>query len=126
MPGSFTWDEEAQGWVWMMFNAFQWDLDWSNPAVLEEFAEMICFLANAGAEVFRLDAIAFLWKRRGTSCQNQPEVHALTQAQPRRGPYRLPRGGVQGRGDGRPQDLLAYSARGATTAGSATSRTTTP
>ena len=28
----------------------------------------------------RLDAIAFLWKRMGTDCQNQPEVHALTQA----------------------------------------------
>jgi amylosucrase len=30
--------------------------------------------------VLRLDAIAFLWKRMGTSCQNQPEVHQLTQA----------------------------------------------
>jgi amylosucrase len=37
-------------------------------------------LANLGVEVLRLDAIAFLWKRLGTSCQNQPEVHALTQA----------------------------------------------
>ena len=30
--------------------------------------------------MFRLDAIAFTWKRMGTNCQNQPEVHALTQA----------------------------------------------
>ena len=30
--------------------------------------------------MFRLDAIAFIWKRLGTSCQNQPEVHDLTQA----------------------------------------------
>src|SRR5690606_3545218 len=37
-------------------------------------------LANQGVEVLRLDAIAFLWKRMGTSCQNQPEVHQLTQA----------------------------------------------
>ena len=29
--------------------------------------------------MFRLDAIAFLWKRLGTNCQNQPEVHDLTQ-----------------------------------------------
>ena len=27
-----------------------------------------------------VDAIAFLWKRMGTACQNQPEVHAITQA----------------------------------------------
>ena len=79
-PGSFTWDDEVEGWVWTTFNDYQWDLDWSNPDVLVEMAEIICFLANAGTEVFRLDAIAFLWKRRGTDCQNQPEVHALTQA----------------------------------------------
>src|SRR6185312_3133741 len=60
--------------------AWQWDLDWSNPDVLVEFAEIILFLANLGVEVLRLDAIAFLWKRLGTSCQNEPEVHAITQA----------------------------------------------
>jgi amylosucrase len=48
--------------------------------VLCEFADLILTLANVGVEVFRLDAIAFLWKRLGADCQNQPEVHALTQA----------------------------------------------
>ena len=47
--------------------------------MLVEFADIICFLANLGVEVLRLDAIAFTWKRKGTSCQNQPEVHSLTQ-----------------------------------------------
>jgi amylosucrase len=79
-PGSFTWDDELEGWVWTTFNQWQWDLDWSNPAVLAEFAEIVLWLANLGVEVLRLDAIAFLWKRMGTSCQNQPEVHAITQA----------------------------------------------
>jgi amylosucrase len=77
-PGSFTWDDDVAGWVWTTFNDYQWDLDWSNPEVLCEFAEIVCFLANLGVEVLRLDAIAFLWKRFGTSCQNQPEVHELT------------------------------------------------
>ena len=77
-PGSFTWDDDVAGWVWTTFNDYQWDLDWSNPEVLCEFAEIVCFLANLGVEVLRLDAIAFLWKRLGTSCQNQPEVHELT------------------------------------------------
>jgi amylosucrase len=77
-PGSFTWNEELGGWVWTTFNSWQWDLDWQEPDVLCEFAELICFLANAGVECLRLDAIAFLWKRLGTDCQNQPEVHALT------------------------------------------------
>jgi len=30
--------------------------------------------------VLRLDAAPFLWKREGTDCQNQPEVHLLLQA----------------------------------------------
>jgi len=68
------------GWVWTTFNSFQWDLNWSNPDVFCEFADIVLALANQGVEVFRLDAIAFLWKRMGTNCQNQPEVHALTQA----------------------------------------------
>jgi amylosucrase len=78
-PGNFTWDDDLQGWVWTTFNEFQWDLNWANPSVLVEFAEIILGLANLGVEVLRLDAIAFLWKRLGTNCQNQPEVHAITQ-----------------------------------------------
>ncbi len=79
-PGNFTWDEELAAWVWTTFNDYQWDVDWSNPAVLCEYADIILTLANLGVEVFRLDAIAFIWKRLGTSCQNQPEVHELTRA----------------------------------------------
>ena len=78
-PGSFTWDDEAAGWVWTTFNQWQWDLNWANPDVMLEFAEIVLFLANHGVEVIRLDAIAFVWKRLGTNCQNQPEVHAVTQ-----------------------------------------------
>jgi len=79
-PGSFTYDEEARAWVWTTFNTWQWDLNWHNPEVFYAFADLICWLANLGVEVIRLDAIAFLYKRMGTSCQNQPEVHAITQA----------------------------------------------
>lgn len=79
-PGNFTFDEELGAWVWTTFNSWQWDLNWANPDVLVEFAEIIAFLANLGVEVLRLDAIAFLWKRLGTDSQNQPEVHAITQA----------------------------------------------
>ena len=55
-------------------------LNWANPEVFVEFTEIVFYLANLGVEVLRLDAIAFIWKRMGTDCQNQPEVHALTQA----------------------------------------------
>jgi amylosucrase len=78
--GNFTWNDQAEKWVWTTFNSYQWDLNWSNPEVFLEFAEIILFLANKGVDVFRLDAIAFIWKRMGTDCQNQSEVHSLTQA----------------------------------------------
>jgi len=78
-PGSFTWDDEVQGWVWTTFNEFQWDVNWANPAVLREYAAIILELANRGVDVLRLDAIAFMWKRLGTDCQGEPEVHAITQ-----------------------------------------------
>ena len=79
-PGNFTFDEELGRWVWTTFNAFQWDLNWSNPEVFLEFADLVLYWANRGVEVLRLDAIAFTYKRLGTDCQNQPEVHALVQA----------------------------------------------
>ncbi len=79
-PGNFTWDDEIGGWVWTTFNSWQWDVNWTNPDVFGEYAEIILFLAAAGVEVLRFDAIAFMWKRLGTSCQNEPEVHFITQA----------------------------------------------
>jgi amylosucrase len=79
-PGNFTFDPALDGWVWTTFNSYQWDVAWSNPDVFCEYADIVFWLANLGVEVLRLDAIAFIWKRLGTSCQNQPEVHAITQA----------------------------------------------
>ena len=78
--GSFTWYESLQRWVWTTFNSFQWDLNYSNPAVFKSMAEEMLFLANAGVDILRLDAVAFIWKRMGTSCENLPEAHILVQA----------------------------------------------
>ena len=86
------------GWVWTTFNEWQWDLNWANPDVFVEFADIIGFLANQGADCVRLDAIAFTWKRMGTNCQNQPEVHALTQALRAAARIMAPAADLQGRG----------------------------
>lgn len=79
-PGSFTFVPELNGWVWTTFHSYQWDLNYSNPAVFNHIASEMLFLANAGADVLRLDAVAFLWKRMGTSCENLPEAHTIIQA----------------------------------------------
>ncbi|MEO5709300.1 MAG: alpha-amylase family protein [Nocardioidaceae bacterium] len=111
-PGSFTWDDELAGWVWTTFNDYQWDVNWANPDVLCEYAEVILDLANHGVEVFRLDAIAFTWKRLGTSCQNQPEVHALTQALRVVARIACPAVVFKAEAIVGPQDLLAYLGQG--------------
>mgnify|MGYP006286047549 FL=1 len=79
-PGNFTYYEDMDRWVWTTFNEFQWDVNWSNPNLFLEYVDIIGYLANQGTDCVRLDAIAFIWKRFDTNCQNQPEVHAITQA----------------------------------------------
>ena len=79
-PGSFTHLPESDEWVWTTFHEFQWDLDWSNPEVFRAMLGVMFRLANRGVDVLRLDAAPFLWKRLGTSCQNQPEAHRILQA----------------------------------------------
>lgn len=79
-PGNFTQVEALGGWVWTTFYPYQWDLNYANPAVFAAMAAALLRLANRGIEVFRLDSTAFLWKREGTNCMNQPEAHQLLQA----------------------------------------------
>jgi len=78
--GSFTWNDELQRWVWTTFNSYQWDLNYNNPGAFRAMAEEMLFLANQGVEVLRLDAVAFIWKRLGTNCENQPEAHTIIRA----------------------------------------------
>lgn len=78
--GAFTYFDEIDKWVWTTFHSYQWDLNYQNPAVFVEMAKEMLFLANIGVEVLRLDAVAFIWKKLGTSCENLPEVQLLIQA----------------------------------------------
>src|SRR3954466_11209216 len=82
-PGSFSWVPEAcggeGGWVWTTFWPYQWDLDYTNPAVTLAMLGEIVWLANRGIDVCRMDAVPFMGKRLGTTCQNQPEAHRLLQ-----------------------------------------------
>lgn len=79
-PGNFSYVQELQAWVWTTFYPYQWDLNYRNPAVFADMAAALLRLANRGVEAFRLDSTAFLWKRSGTKCMNQPEAHQILQA----------------------------------------------
>ncbi len=79
-PGCFTYRNRIRKWVWTSFYNYQWDLNYENPVVFNKMLEEMLFIANRGVEVLRLDAVAFIWKRLGTGCQNLPEAHTIIQA----------------------------------------------
>lgn len=78
-PGSFTYDHPSKKWVMTVFNHYQWDLNYTNPAVFNEMLDTIFFYANVGVDILRIDAPAFIWKALGTTSQNLPEAHTLLQ-----------------------------------------------
>ncbi len=78
-PGNFTYNDKMNKWVMTVFNNYQWDLNYSNPAVFIEMLDIVLFWANQGADIVRLDAVAFLWKKIGTTCQNEREAHLILQ-----------------------------------------------
>lgn len=69
--------ETAQGtrYVWTTFSDDQIDLNFANPDVLMEIVDLLLFYVEKGAEIIRLDAIAYLWKAAGTSSIHLPQTH---------------------------------------------------
>ncbi len=78
--GNFNFRTDANKWVWTTFHNFQWDLNYSNAAVFNAMLGEMLTLANNGVEILRLDAVAFIWKQMGTSCESLPQVHWIIQA----------------------------------------------
>ncbi|MEM9643544.1 MAG: sugar phosphorylase [Planctomycetota bacterium] len=63
--------------VWTTFSDDQVDLNYEDPLTCLRMIDTLVEYARRGARIIRLDAIAFLWKRAGTSCIHLPETHAL-------------------------------------------------
>jgi len=63
--------------VWCTFSHDQVDMNFSNPEVFLEFVRILKFYLEKGVRVFRLDAVAFLWKELGTPCINLYETHEI-------------------------------------------------
>ncbi len=78
-PGNFTFLPECNQWVMTLFYNYQWDLNYKNPMVLIEMIDTMLFWSNKGIDIFRFDAVAFMWKEIGKFNQNLPEVHVLLQ-----------------------------------------------
>lgn len=69
--------EEGVKHVWCTFSHDQVDFDFTNPEVLIAFSEIIRLYLDKGTRIFRMDAIAFLWKELGSSCINLPQTHEV-------------------------------------------------
>jgi len=63
--------------VWTTFSTDQIDLNYANPQVLLEMTDVLLHYVSQGAEIIRLDAIAYLWKTTGTPCIHLPQAHAV-------------------------------------------------
>ena len=75
-PGNFT--QLPNGDIVMTtFYPYQWDLNYANPMVFNDMTENLLYLANAGIDVIRLDAVPYIWKEPGTPCRNLPQVHNI-------------------------------------------------
>jgi maltose alpha-D-glucosyltransferase / alpha-amylase len=74
---NWTWDEEAKAYYWHRFYAHQPDLNYDNPAVLEEALDIMRYWLDMGVDGLRLDAVPYLIEREGTNNENLPETHAI-------------------------------------------------
>ena len=63
--------------LWRTFSDDQIDLNFRNPRVLLRFVKIMINLVNHGVTIFRLDAIAYLWKKSGSKCVNLKETHEI-------------------------------------------------
>ncbi len=63
--------------LWTTFSADQIDLNYNNSNTLIRILDVLLFYVERGAEVIRLDAIAYMWKEIGTNSIHRPQTHAI-------------------------------------------------
>jgi maltose alpha-D-glucosyltransferase/alpha-amylase len=74
---NWTWDDVAGAYYWHRFYSHQPDLNFDNPAVMEEVLSVMRFWLDMGVDGLRLDAVPYLVEREGTNNENLPETHDI-------------------------------------------------
>ncbi|KPL90280.1 maltose alpha-D-glucosyltransferase [Herpetosiphon geysericola] len=74
---NWAWDDLSESYYWHRFFSHQPDLNYENPAVLEEMFNIMRFWLDRGVDGFRVDAVPYLIERDGTNCENLPETHTI-------------------------------------------------
>ena len=99
-----------------VFHNYQWDLNYTNPAVFVAMLDNVLFYANLGVDILRIDAPAFIWKQMGTNCQNLPMAHTLLRLIKQCVIVATPGMAILGEAIVAPKDILKYFGTGAYTA----------
>ena len=74
---NWSWEPEAKAYYWHRFFSHQPDLNFDNPAVVDEVLKVMRFWLDMGVDGLRLDAIPYLVEREGTNCENLAETHEI-------------------------------------------------
>ncbi len=74
---NWTYDDQVGKYYWHRFFSAQPDLNFDNPAVVEELLEVARFWLSVGIDGYRVDAVPYLVEREGTNCENLPETHDI-------------------------------------------------
>lgn len=64
-------------YLYHTFYPFQLDINWENPEVLYYALDTITNWTNCGIDIFRMDAIPYLIKEKGTNAENLPKTHSV-------------------------------------------------
>jgi amylosucrase len=115
-PGNFTYCKDINKWVMTVFHNYQWDLNYTNPAVFLEMLDTIFFYGNLGVDILRIDAPAFIWKQLGTTCQNLPQAHTLLRLIKQCVQVAMPGMAILGEAIVAPKEIMKYFGTGLFTA----------
>ena len=107
-PSNWTWDPLAKAYYWHRFYSHQPDLNYDNPSVVRAIYRTIDFWLEMGVDGLRLDAVPYLFKREGTSCENLPETHAFLKALRTHVDERFPGRMLLAEANQWPEDAAAY------------------
>jgi maltose alpha-D-glucosyltransferase/alpha-amylase len=105
---NWSWDPLAQAYYWHRFFDHEPDLNYDNPAVVQEMLRVLDFWLDLGVDGFRLDAVPYLVEREDTPCENLPETHAIIKAIRRHVDETVPNRLLLAEANQVPADVRAY------------------
>jgi maltose alpha-D-glucosyltransferase/alpha-amylase len=109
---NWSWDPVAGAYYWHRFFFHQPDLNYDNPAVVQEMKAVLDFWLALGVDGFRLDAVPYLVERDGTSCENLPDTHSVIKELRRHVDSRAAGRMLLAEANQRPEDVRSYFGEG--------------